>query len=87
MKDKATNANWQARVGSEDSSDDIDTESMKHLQDPFESTLAMDASMGADPYSNMPNGAGLRKRRRTLDDMRKLDDQIKRARATNKNGQ
>jgi hypothetical protein len=75
--------NPQVRVGEEVLSDDTDTQSLKQLAGfSLESTL----DLGTDPYGNDADRSGLRKRRRTLDDMRKLDDEIKRARITKRKG-
>lgn len=82
MKDKAK-PNTQVRIGNEGCRDDSDTQSLKQLPDSFESTLAI----GTDPYSNDADRSGLRRRRRSLDDMRELNDQIKRGEPIDENGQ
>jgi hypothetical protein len=81
MKEKAK-PNGQVRIGNEGCRDDSDTQSLKQLPDSFESTLAI----GTDPYSNDADRSGLRRRRRSLDDMRELNDQIKRGELIDRNG-
>lgn len=66
--------------------EDIDTVSLEQLPElAFESdsTLEMAAPAGNDPYTNMPPLVRPTERRRTLDDMRRLDEEIRQRRALN----
>lgn len=49
----------------------------------MDATLEMTAQAGVNPYSNGAASERTREPRRTLDDMRKLDAEIKQARALN----
>lgn len=76
---------WQVRIGNDGyGSNETDTVSLKQLPDAceIESTAELAERAGRDPYSNATAPAGQRRHRRTLDDMRKLDEEIKRARAS-----
>jgi hypothetical protein len=85
--DERGNAVWQWRTENGDFKADVDTRTVKALQD------ASDAKLGAgappnpndsnhNPYSTVDNPrAPQRGPRRTLDDMRKLSEEIKRSRA------
>ena len=87
---KAATALWQLRVGDDgSSSEDVDTVSLAQLPEPYDSdsTLEMVEGPGVDPYSNVPAPTRLREHRRSLDDMRKLDEEIKRARAVRRSAE
>lgn len=84
MNTKATKIGWHMRVGNDGyGSEETDTISLEQLPQSFdiESTLEMAARTGSDPYSNLPPPVRVREPRRTPDDMRKLDEEIKQARA------
>jgi hypothetical protein len=79
---------WEWRTGTGDFKSDVDTQTVRALQDATDVGLASPTpaqQTNHDPYSsaNVPRAAE-KKGRRTLDDMRKLSEEIKRARALKK---
>jgi hypothetical protein len=78
---------WEWRVDTDQYSSDVDTKTVRQIQEEVNVTLAEDAPVTApksfDPYSTVggPSQPLKKKERRTLDDMRKLSEEIKRKRA------
>jgi hypothetical protein len=90
--DDRGNAIWQWRSDTGTFKSDIDTRKVRALQEATTAQLGGEAQVAApaappppsnDPYSTADSHALLAKKapRRTLDDMRKLSEEIKRARA------
>jgi len=79
MGSKGPQRVWQVRVGNDGCIGD-DTVSLEPEPLEIESTLDIAERRGRDPYSNVPPQARKQAHRRTLDDMRKLDQEIKRGR-------
>jgi hypothetical protein len=79
---------WEWRTESGAFSSDIDTQHVKALQDASDVGLAGTPTQtqvpSSDPYRRADVQAENVPRRRTLDDMRKLSEEIKRARARQK---
>jgi hypothetical protein len=93
--DDRGNAVWQWRSDTGSFKSDIDTRKVRALQEATTAQLGVEAQVAApaaplrpsnDPYSTADSHALLAKKapRRTLDDMRKLSEEIKRARALKK---
>jgi hypothetical protein len=93
--DDRGNAVWQWRSDTGTFKSDIDTKKVRALQEATTAQLGGEAQVAApvaatrpnnDPYSTADSHHLLEKKapRRTLDDMRKLSDEIKRARALKK---
>jgi hypothetical protein len=78
---------WEWRTATGDYKSDVDTQTVRALQDSADVNLAgaQPAVPNLDPYStaDIPRPAD-KGRRRTLDDMRKLSEEIKRARESKK---
>jgi hypothetical protein len=77
---------WEWRVDTDEYSSDVDTKTVRQIQEEVNVTLVEDAPVtgpkGFDPYSTVGGPSQpLKKERRTLDDMRKLSEEIKRKRA------
>jgi hypothetical protein len=70
---------WEWRVDTGTFSRDIDTQRLRQLQEEAAMTLEDGPvpSWGADPYSSVAPVAPQKTPRRTLDDMRKLSEEIK----------
>jgi hypothetical protein len=84
--DDRGNAVWQWRTESGDFKSDVDTQTVKALQEDTSVKLGVapppapnSQTVNHDPYSNADAPRATQKRR-TLDDMRKLSEDIKRAR-------
>ena len=80
------NAAWQVRVGTDWWGDDCETVPVRQLSeaDLRRAAAALDEdSRGGDPYSSTVTQE-LGKRARRIDDMRKLDAEIRRARGAAK---
>jgi hypothetical protein len=80
---------WEWRTDTGNFKADIDTKQVKALQESTDVTLGEEAPTPAisdNPYSTGDKREMIAKRapRRTLDDMRKLSEEIKRARAEKK---
>ena len=76
---------WEWRVSTGEFSRDVDTKQVRQLQEDASETLEKEASPaprieGFDPYSTATAPRPSEKPRRTLDDMRKLSEEIKRNR-------
>jgi hypothetical protein len=86
--DDRGNAVWQWRTDTGTFKSDIDTQTVRALQEQtgvkLGETPAPAAAPGNNPYSTADNFRPADKKRRTLDDMRALSEEIKRARAGNK---
>jgi hypothetical protein len=88
--DERGNATWEWRTDTGTFSREIDTQRLKALQESTATRLGQDSCVpdpGMDPYSSAarPLSAATGKApRRTLNDMRKLSREIKRARAAGK---
>ncbi len=89
--DERGNATWEWRTDTGTFSREIDTQRLKALQEAASTHLEPDGSpssrAGMDPYSTADRAASLdppAAPRRTLNDMRELSEQIKRARAAKK---
>ena len=92
--DDRGNAVWQWRSDTGTFKSDIDTQRVRALQEATTAQLGGEAQVAApaapppsnDPYSTADAHHLLEKKapRRTLDDMRKLSEEIKRARALKK---
>jgi|SRR6185437_4947757 len=88
--DERGNATWEWRTDTGTFSREIDTQRLKALQESTSASLEPDVSTpaqsGADPYSSADRPTPLQQPapRRTLNDMRELSEQIKRARAAKK---
>jgi hypothetical protein len=91
--DERGNARWEWRTDTGSFKADIDTCKVRALQESTDTKLggtpgsapAQPAKPGGDPYrtADAPRAAE-KKPRRTLDDMRRLSEEIKRARAQKK---
>ncbi len=91
--DERGNAVWQWRDGTGEYSSDVDTSRVRAIQDATQEHLALSLGsekgpsvqpgQGLDPYSSADKPAESTKAasRRTLSDMRKLSEEIVRARA------
>jgi hypothetical protein len=78
---------WEWRTATGDYKSDVDTQTVRALQDSADVNLAgaQPAVPNLDPYSSADSPRPVDKgRRRTLDDMRKLSEEIKRARESKK---
>jgi hypothetical protein len=91
--DSRGNAVWQWRTETGDYKSDVDTQTVRALQDatdvrlggaPTPSPAGPSQTVNHDPYSSADAPRAAQKPRRTLDDMRKLSEEIKRARALKK---
>ena len=89
--DDRGNAVWEWRTETGNFKSDIDTRTVRALQDATDVRLTgvggppPGHSPGShNPYSSAYSPAAAKAPRRTLDDMRKLSEEIKRARALNK---
>jgi hypothetical protein len=73
---------WEWRVGTGEFSRDVDTKQVRQLQEDASAKLAQESPRveGVDPYSTATAAGAPQKPRRTLDDMRKLSEEIKRNR-------
>lgn len=76
---------WEWRVSTGEFSRDVDTQQVRQLQEDAAATLAKEAAPaprveGFDPYTTATSPGSSEKPRRTLDDMRKLSEEIKRNR-------
>jgi|KBSSwiStaDraftv2_1062776.scaffolds.fasta_scaffold27215_2 hypothetical protein len=74
---------WEWRVGTGEFSRDVDTKQVRQLQEDASAKLAPEPAApveGFDPYSTATSAGAPHKPRRTLDDMRKLSEEIKRNR-------
>jgi hypothetical protein len=64
---------------------DVDTVPLEALRDDLLEPTTEIAASGGDPYRTAKSSSGhLRAQRRTLDDMRRLSEEIKRARAASR---
>jgi|KBSMisStandDraft_5_1062788.scaffolds.fasta_scaffold41035_3 hypothetical protein len=88
--DSRGNAVWQWRTETGDFKSDVDTQTVKALQDDTSGKLGVaptptpnTTTVNHDPYSSADAPRAPQKRR-TLDDMRKLSEEIKRARNVKK---
>lgn len=88
--DARGNAVWQWRTDSGDFKSDVDTQTVKALQEDTSGKLGVvptptpsGQAVSHDPYSTA-DAARAPQKRRTLDDMRKLSEEIKRARENKK---
>ena len=75
---------WEWRVDTGVFSRDVDTQRMRQIQDDVSVELRDEPApraVGFDPYSTATTQVEPKKPRRTLDDMRKLSEEIKRKRA------
>jgi hypothetical protein len=86
--DDRGNARWEWRTETGDFKSDIDTRTVRALQESTDETLGgtqPSPISSGDPYrtADAPPAGG-KTPRRTLDDMRRLSEEIKRARATQK---
>jgi hypothetical protein len=75
---------WEWRVDTGVFSRDVDTKQVRQLQEEASVELRDEApppAVGFDPYSTATTQVEPKKPRRTLDDMRKLSEEIKRKRA------
>lgn len=84
--DSRGNAVWEWRTASGDFKSDVDTQTVKALQEDTSGKLGVaptptpkPQTVNHDPYSSA-EGPRAPQKRRTLDDMRKLSEEIKRAR-------
>ena len=81
---------WEWRTATGEYKADVDTKTVRALQDSSDVKLAGGAQTSPpnlDPYSTADRartGSGDKAPRRTLDDMRKLSEEIKRARGMKK---
>lgn len=79
---------WEWRTAAEEFTRDIDTHKLQALQDDALQLAATGAhakpAAGCDPYntSRAPQAAASHEKRKSLDDLRRLSEQIKRARDT-----
>ena len=74
-----------SKIGTGEFSRDVDTKQVRQLQEDASVKLGKEAARaprieGFDPYSTATSPASSGKPRRTLDDMRKLSEEIKRNR-------
>jgi hypothetical protein len=80
--DERGRSTWEWRVDTGTFSRDIDTQRLRQLQEEAAATLK-DAAVpleGVDPYSATIPPSPQKTPRRTLDDMRRLSEEIKRSR-------
>lgn len=82
VHDDRGNPTWEWRIDTGTFASDIDTQRLRQLQEEAERALAPPApgASGHNPYDT-GGSAPERERRRTLDDMRRLSEEIKRRRA------
>jgi hypothetical protein len=85
------NAIWEWRTETGNFKSEIDTRTVRALQDATDVTLQGTTAMPAsyrfgshNPYSSADTPAGPKTPRRTLDDMRRLSEEIKRTRELKK---
>jgi hypothetical protein len=80
--DERGRSTWEWRIDTGTFSRDIDTKRLRQLQEENAVTLKEDVppNDGVDPYSVTAPPAPQKAPRRTLDDMRKLSEEIKRSR-------
>jgi hypothetical protein len=85
--DARGNAVWQWRTESGDFKSDVDTQTVRAIQNATDvnlgdppATCSPSQPVNHDPYSTAGAPRGQKSPRRTLDDMRKLSEEIKRAR-------
>jgi hypothetical protein len=84
--DARGNAIWQWRTEAGDFKSDVDTRTVRALQDASDVQLgdapahSLSHPLHHDPYSTADAPRTQKSPRRTLDDMRKLSEEIKRAR-------
>ena len=80
--DERGRSTWEWRVDTGTFSRDVDTQRLKQLQEEAGVTLKDEPvpTPGVDPYSVTTPVAPQKTPRRTLDDMRKLSEEIKRTR-------
>jgi hypothetical protein len=73
---------WEWRKDNGTFSSEIDTKQMRQIQEEVQVTLKEEpeAPVGFDPYSTAAPAEPKKAPRRTLDDMRKLSEEIKRKR-------
>jgi hypothetical protein len=74
---------WEWRVDTGKFSRDVDTRQVRQLQEDASAKLGQEPAPrieGVDPYSTATSAGAPQKPRRTLDDMRKLSEEIKRKR-------
>lgn len=88
--DDRGNAVWEWRTDSGDFKSDVDTQTVKALQEDTSVKLGVaptptpnGQTVSHDPYSTA-DGPRAPQKRRTLDDMRKLSEEIKRTRENKK---
>ena len=88
--DARGNAVWEWRTDNGDFKSDVDTQTVKALQEDTSGKLGVvptptpdSRTVSHNPYSTA-DGPRAPQKRRTLDDMRKLSEEIKRARESNK---
>ena len=75
---------WEWRVDTGVFSRDVDTKQVRQIQEDTSTKLQDEPApraVGFDPYSTATTQVEPKKPRRTLDDMRKLSEEIKRKRA------
>jgi hypothetical protein len=81
--DEPVQPGWEPRVDARDPSHDADTVPLLLLPEEVLGQLGEGRAPrveGCDPYSTATSAGGSEKPRRTLDDMRKLSEEIKRGR-------
>jgi hypothetical protein len=80
--DERGRSTWEWRTDTGTFSPDIDSKRLRQLQEDAATTLKEDVPPieGVDPYSVSAPSATAKAPRRTLDDMRKLSEEIKRSR-------
>jgi hypothetical protein len=80
--DERGRSTWEWRIDTGTFSRDIDTQRLRQLQAETAVTLKEEVAppVGVDPYSASEPLAPQKTPRRTLDDMRKLSEEIKRSR-------
>jgi hypothetical protein len=81
--DERGRSTWEWRLDTGTFSKDIDTQRLRQLQEEASAALSEEPAQppaGFDPYSTTAGSAPAEKPRRTLDDMRKLSEEIKRRR-------
>jgi hypothetical protein len=80
--DERGRSTWEWRVGTGTFSRDIDTQRLRQLQEETAATLKDEPAPpeGVDPYSVTIPPSAQKTSRRTLDDMRRLSEEIKRSR-------
>jgi hypothetical protein len=80
--DERGNSTWEWRLETGTFSREIDTQRLRQLQEEGGATLeqpAVTPPTGCDPYSATVTSTPAKTPRRTLDDMRKLSEEIKRS--------